>query len=80
MEALGSHVDRIEQTFSVPEQERCDDRDRVNRLESHHKDLNRKLDTPIDLLSNQFLKTNGLKSPVTGDLSRVEEKEFEVDN
>ena len=66
--------------MAVLEQEIRDDRDRVNCLEAHDGVLNRKLDTLIDLLSNQFLKIDGVKSPVTGDPNRVEEKESEVDN
>ena len=67
MEVLGSHVDGIEQSLAVLEQECRDDRDRVNRLEAHHGDLNQELDTLIDLLSNQFLKIDGVRSPLTSD-------------
>ena len=51
VEALGSHVDGIDQSLVVLKQGRRDDKDRVNRLEAHHGDLNRKLNTLIDLLS-----------------------------
>ena len=80
MEALGSHVVGIEQSLAVLEQERRDNKDRINRLEAHHGELNGKLDTLIDLHSNQFLKIDGVRSQVTSDPIRVEEKKSEVDN
>ena len=80
MGKLVSHIEGMEKTLVVLEQDRREDRNCVDLMEAHHKELHRKLDSLIDLLSAQHIKGYDKKGYDGASPSRVEERELEMED
>ena len=80
VDKLGSHVEGMQKTLTIMEQDRQEDRNRVDLMVAHHEELHRKLESLIDLLSAQHMKGDDRKGHDANGPSCVEERESEMED